>query len=530
MELHGKNILGRETSHLGAGTYRAFNPSTGRYLDPPFYEATTEEINRALELAQQAFAHYRRRPAQEVAGFLERIADELLALGDRLIEMAHTETALPPERLTGERMRTVNQLRMFAVLVREGSWVEATIDRAQPDRKPAPKPDLRRMLIPMGPVVVFGASNFPLAFSVAGGDTASALAAGNPVVYKVHPAHPGTSEMAARAIAKASGKAGMPAGVFSMVHGTKPETGLALVRHPLTRAVAFTGSLGAGRALFEAGTQRPDPIPVYAEMGSVNPIFVLPGALRGRGAAFAEGLKHSVTLGVGQFCTCPGVVVGLENGDMERFTDAASQLFTGARPATMLYPGILRSFEAAADGLSRIPGVKAVRAATRPDARKTEAAPVLLSTTAETFLANPALGDEVFGPSTVIVRCSTRDEMEKIARSRRGHLTASVHGTAEDFAEFRSLIALLEDSVGRLIFNGFPTGVEVCASMHHGGPYPATTDIRSTSVGTAAIKRFARPICYQDCPQEALPVELQNDNPRKIWRLVDSEWTTAAIK
>lgn len=525
MDLHGKNILGREVSHLGVQTYQAFNPSTGKLSDIPFYEATSEEINRALELAHQASLHYRRRPAEEIAAFLEKIAEEIAAIGDQIIDMAHAETALPPDRLTGERTRTLNQLRMFAGLVREGSWVEASIDLAQPDRKPVPKPDLRRMLIPIGPVVVFGASNFPLAFSVAGGDTASALAAGNPVVVKAHPAHPGTSELVARAIAKASGKAGMPAGVFSMVHGTSPETGLMLVRHPLTRAAGFTGSHRAGRALYDAAAQRPDPIPVYAEMGSANPVFVLPGALRERYEAFAEGLKRSVILGIGQFCTCPGLVVGLENESMGRFLEAITRLFSGCRPATMLYPGILRAFEAGVDRLSRIPGVAVSRSSTRPDLHKTEAAPTVFSTNAETFLGNPELGEELFGPSTVIVRCAGREELDKVARGLHGNLTATIHGTAEDLVEFKSLIALLEDKAGRLIFNGFPTGVEVCPSMHHGGPYPATTDVRSTSVGTAAIKRFARPICYQNFPQDALPLELRNVNLRKIWRLVDNHLT-----
>ncbi len=525
MDLHGKNILGREVSHLGFQTYRAFNPSAGKPLDTPFHEATPEEIQRALELAHQAFPQCRRRTPEEIAGFLEKIAEEILGLGDQLIEIAHAETALPPERLAGERTRTLNQIRMFACLAKEGSWVEASIDRGQPDRKPIPKPDLRRMLIPIGPVVVFGASNFPLAFSVAGGDTVSALAAGNPVVVKAHPAHPGTSELVARAIAKASGKAGMPAGIFSMVHGSTPETGLMLVRHPLTRAIGFTGSHKAGRALFDAAAQRPDPVPVYAEMGSVNPVFVLPGALRQRCEAFAEGLRQSVTLGAGQFCTCPGLVVGLEDSAMRRFIDTIGQLFANTRPATMLHPGIHRAFESGLDRLARIPGVSVVRSSTRPDTRKTESAPGVLHTAAETFLANPELGDEVFGPSTVIVRCASREELEKVARGLHGQLTATIHGTPEDLFEFKNLVALLEDRAGRLLFNGFPTGVEVCSSMHHGGPYPATTEPRSTSVGAAAIKRFARPICYQDFPQEALPVELRNANVRRIWRLVDNQWT-----
>jgi NADP-dependent aldehyde dehydrogenase len=414
---------------------------------------------------------------------------------------------------------------MFADLIREGSWVDARIDRAIPDRQPLPKPDIRRMLIPIGPVVVFGASNFPLAFSVAGGDTASAMAAGCPVILKAHPAHPGTSELVARAIVKAAAEAEMPAGVFSMLYDAGHEIGVALVKHPLTRAVGFTGSLRGGRALFDAAASRPDPIPVYAEMGSVNPVFILPGALRERAEAIAEGLKNSVLLGVGQFCTSPGLAVGLLDENFARFAETLGGLFAGAQPGTMLYPGILQGYEAGVKRLGALEGLKATQSRIEPDAEKTEARPAVFSTNARTFARHHELGEEVFGPSTVVVSCNTREEMEQIARTLEGHLTATIHGAADDLRDYARLVSILENKVGRLIFNGYPTGVEVCASMQHGGPYPATTDSRSTSVGTAAIHRFARPVCYQNFPQEALPVELRNVNQRGLWRLVDNQLT-----
>jgi NADP-dependent aldehyde dehydrogenase len=525
MELHGKNIIAGDIVESPGKKFQGFAPASGESIEPQFEEATADHVGRALEAAERAFHEFRKFPAERRATFLEKIADEILALGDALIERAHAETALPKDRLTGERGRTVNQLRMFADLIREGSWVDARIDRAIPDRQPLPKPDLRRMLIPFGPVAVFGASNFPLAFSAAGGDTASAFAAGCPVVVKAHPAHPGTSEMVSRAIASAAAATGMPAGVFSMLHGVGHEVGTGLVKHPLTRAVGFTGSLRGGRALFDAAASRPDPIPVYAEMGSVNPVFILPGALRERADTIAEGLKNSVMMGVGQFCTSPGLAVGLRDDNFAKFSEKITGLFESAQPGTMLYPGILQGFEAGVKKLSAIEGLRMTQSKIEPNPTKTEARPDLFATDAKTFLRHHELGEEVFGPSTVVVSCDSREELERIARGLEGHLTATIHGTADDLRDHAWLVAILENKVGRLLFNGFPTGVEVCPSMQHGGPYPATSDARTTSVGTAAIERFARPICYQNFPQEALPVELQNANPRGIWRLVDNQLT-----
>jgi NADP-dependent aldehyde dehydrogenase len=413
---------------------------------------------------------------------------------------------------------------MFAEVVREGSWVEASIDHAEPERKPIPKPDLRRMLVPLGPVAVFGASNFPLAFSVAGGDTASALAARCPVVVKAHPAHPGTSELVARAVSSAVEEAGLPAGVFSLIQGASPSVSLAVVEHAATKAVGFTGSLRAGRALFDAAARRPEPIPVYAEMGSTNPVFALPDALRQRAEEFAEGLKQSVTLGVGQFCTNPGLVVGLRGEALERFLARADELFAAAPPGTMLHAGILKTYEENVGRLRHL-GFKSSRPTATPDESCTQASAYLFSTDASVFLEHRELSEEVFGPTTVVVACETADQLRQVVENLEGSLTATIHGTPDDLREFAWLVPLLANKAGRLVFNGFPTGVEVCASMQHGGPYPATTDARSTSVGTAAIKRFARPVCYQNFPQEALPVELRDENERGIWRLVNNHWS-----
>lgn len=530
MDLHGKHFIGSETTADGSATFQAIDPSTRQPLSPDYHDATPAEVDRAMQQAEAAFEDFRRRPPRERAGFLDAIGAEIDALGEPLIERAVRETALGVERLRGERARTVNQLRMFARLVEEGSWVQARIDRPLPDRKPLPKPDLRRMLIPIGPIVAFSASNFPLAISVAGNDTASGLAAGCPVVVKAHPAHPGTSEMVAAAVAKAVRSAGMPEGVFSMLHGRGHEVGMALVRHPLTRAVGFTGSLKGGRALFDAANARPEPIPVFAEMGSTNPVFVLPGALAARGRQIAEGLKQSVTLGVGQFCTSPGLVIGVESDDTRQFVGAAAELFAGAPQGTMLYQGIRDAFLQGAHRFSAVPGVTVAAQSTACSTRDALEAPATLFTTdAATFMANPVLSEELFGPSTMIVTGKSKSDLERIARGLEGHLTATVHGTSEDLTEYRDLIAILERKVGRLVFNGFPTGIEPCPAVHHGGPYPSTTDARTTSIGTAAVERFVRPLCYQNFPQDALPPELKDENPRGIWRMVDGELTKAPV-
>ena len=524
MQLLGKNIIANRSSADGTALFAAIAPATGEKLAPDFFEATEAEINEALTHAENAFEGYRVQGPDKIAAFLERIAEEILRLGEELIRRANSETALPEQRLTGERARTINQLKMFADVVREGSWVEASIDRAQPQRQPLPKPDLRRMLIPIGPVVVFGASNFPLAFSVAGGDTASALAAGNPVVVKAHPAHPGTSELVARAIQTAAAATRMPPGVFSLLHGRSHDVSLQLVRHPSARAVGFTGSLAAGRALFNAAAARPDPIPVYAEMGSTNPVFILPGALHQRAAKIAEGLLQSVTLGVGQFCTNPGLVFTLPGEGHEALLAAAGKLAAAAPPGTMLYPAICDRFLDSVARAEKIPGVRVLgRSAAKGNAGQSPA--IVLAVDAATFQGEALLREEMFGPSTILVSCGSNQELERLARSLPGQLTATIHGTDEDLLRHQDLVAILRQKAGRLLFNGFPTGVEVCPSMHHGGPYPATTHAHFTSVGTAGIKRFARPVCFQNFPDSALPAELRQQNSRKIWRLLDGQLT-----
>ena len=530
MTLHGKNFIGAELSARGKKTFTGFDPRAGKSLATLFHEATLEEIDDAMNLAADAAPALRESSTETIAGFLENIAAEIEAIGDALIDQAMSESGLGRDRLTGERGRTVNQLRLFANLVKEGSFVDARIDPALPDRKPLPRPDLRRMLIPIGPVVVFGASNFPLAFSVAGGDTASALAAKNPVVVKGHPAHPGTSELVAGAIARAVKKSGLPTGTFSLLNASAPDVSIALVRHPATKAVAFTGSERAGRTIFDAASQRPEPIAAYVEMGSTNPVFVLPGALRERTDAIVQGLTNSVNLGVGQFCTCPGLIFGVEDESFKAFRGKLAAAFEQATPGTMLHPGILKGYEQSLERVRGVKGVTEKRSVKDADLVKTEGSPVLFETDAASWLANEELAQEVFGPSAIVVHGRSEDQLLRVAQALSGTLTATIHGTPEDLKAHRKLIAVLETKAGRLLFNGYPTGVEVSAAMHHGGPYPATADPKFTSVGTAAILRFLRPVCYQGFPNHTLPVELQDDNPRGIWRTVDGKLTRDGIK
>jgi NADP-dependent aldehyde dehydrogenase len=447
-----------------------------------------------------------------------------MALGDVLIKRCMAETALPEARLMGERGRTITQLKLFASVLREGSWVEARIDTSLPDRQPLPRPDIRQMQIPLGVAGIFGASNFPFAFSVAGGDTASALAAGCTVVVKGHPAHPGTSEMVGRAIQKAAQATGMPEGVFSMIHGTSHEVGMAMVTHPQVKAVGFTGSFRGGKALFDAAARREEPIPVYAEMGSTNPVFILPGALKERSEKIADGLSKSVTLGAGQFCTNPGLVVTLQSEATQSFIKKTGELLKGTAASTMLTPAICQSYSKGIAHLKSVAGVEVV-AEVESIAGTNAAGAVLLQSTGKALQQNPQLAEEVFGPSTVCITCDVKEEMLETARNLKGHLTATLHATPQDLEDYRDLIDILENKVGRLLINGYPTGVEVGYAMIHGGPYPATTDARTTSVGTAAIKRFARPVCYQDFPEELLPLALKNDNPLNIWRMVNGEWS-----
>ena len=529
MALHGKNFIGFALSAVGEKTFHGVNPRTTEQLATVFHQAALDEVDAALNRAADAFIAFRESPPESVAQLLEAIARGLENLGEELIEQAMSETGLGRDRLVSERTRTMNQLRMFAALVREGSYVDARIDPAMPDRKPLPRPDLRRMLIPIGPVVVFGASNFPLAFSVAGGDTASALAARNPVVVKAHPAHPGTSELVAGVIAEAVRKTGLPDGTFSLLHAVDPDISLACVEHPATCAVAFTGSERAGRAIFDAASRRPSPIPAYVEMGSTNPVFLLPGAMRARAWDIAQGLCTAINLGSGQFCTCPGLIFALEDEPFKTFRQQLTQRFEQSAPATMVSAGVLHGYEQAVDRVRSAHGVSTTAAAQSADPRQTQAPPVLFDTDVNTWLSNEHLAEEVFGPSAMLIRAKSEEELLCVAQSLPGSLTATLHGDENDLKRYRQLVAVLEIKAGRLIFNGYPTGVEVSPAMHHGGPYPATADPKFTSVGTAAIQRFLRPICYQNFPLSALPPELQDENPRHIWRTVEGALSRSAV-
>jgi NADP-dependent aldehyde dehydrogenase len=524
LNLQGLSILGYNRVKPSGSPTPAINPATGAALSPGFFWATVEEVDRAAALAARAFAAYSQWPSKRRASLLRRIADLFEANSAAIIERANLETALPVGRLQGETARTCGQLRMFASLIEEGWWLDARIDHGDPARKPLPKPDVRSMLVPLGPVAVFSSSNFPLAFSVAGGDTASALAAGCPVIVKPHQGHLGTSELVGMVASQAAQECGAPEGTFSLLYGPGRETGMALVKHPLIKAVGFTGSRAGGRALMDAAAARPEPIPVYAEMGSINPVFFLPGALRQSAEALAAGLHASVTLGVGQFCTNPGLAFVETGTPAQPFLQKLENLIGATPPGTMLTPSITAEYRAGIERFSKVPGVRCT--AGQPAATSAQAnagGSALFVTDAPTFLRTPGLMDEVFGPSTLVVQCSSREELLSAAEKLEGQLTATIHGTEEDFAANKDLVAILQTKAGRLVCNGFPTGVEVCHAMTHGGPYPATADGRSTSVGTRAIQRFVRPVCFQNFPDAALPDELKESNPLNLWRLMDGK-------
>jgi alpha-ketoglutaric semialdehyde dehydrogenase len=499
---------------------RGLNPTTGQELDPTFPCTTLDELDSAVRRAADAFRIYSRLPGKRRASLLEAIAANLETDAEPIIERAHTETALPRARLQGEMARTCYQLRFLGRLAEEGSWVDARVDHGVPDRKPQPKPDVRSMFRPIGPVAVFGSSNFPLAFSVAGGDTASALAAGNTVLFKVHPGHPGTSDLVGRAIHRAVQASGLHEGVFTLLFDCGTEIGAALVQHPLVKAVGFTGSRRAGRMFADLAAARPEPIPVFAEMGSVNPIFVMPHAMRERGVAIADGIHASVVLGVGQFCTNPGLVVFKEDQAARTFQQRLVELFSSTPAGTMLTHAIYRNFISGIEALKNVGGVFELARGTT-DGGPNRAAAVLLAVDAPTFMREPILAQEVFGPSTLLVVCQTNEEMLNVAKSLEGQLTATVHATDAELVSGEDLVQVLEAKAGRLIANGYPTGVEVCNAMVHGGPYPACSDARSTSVGARAIQRFARLVCYQNWPDWALPDELKESNPLGLWRIVD---------
>ncbi|TYL48936.1 aldehyde dehydrogenase (NADP(+)) [Marinomonas sp. IMCC 4694] len=502
---------------------QAINPATNETLEPSYLGGDQTHVNQAAELAWQAFDEYRAVSMEKRATFLECIADEILALGDALVERAMAESGLPKMRIEGERGRTMGQLRLFAGVVRLGKATDARIDPAMPNRAPLPRSDLRFQKIALGPVAVFGASNFPLAFSVAGGDTASALAAGCPVIVKAHSAHPGTSELVGRAITAAVKKCGLPAGVFSLLYGSGSDIGGALVAHPAIKAVGFTGSRRGGVALMNIAANRPEPIPVYAEMSSINPVFVMPEKLSAEAQSVAKGFVGSLAMGAGQFCTNPGMVILLKGAAAETFKATVASEVQALGTQTMLTPGI---YQAYCEGVAQLNNNTAVSllAKGNDSDQPNQCCPHVFATSAQAFLADASMEDEVFGSTSLIIECDTLDEYKVVAEHLEGQLTATIQMSDADVDAVRALLPTLERKVGRILCNGYPTGVEVCHSMVHGGPFPATSDSRSTSVGSAAIDRFLRPVCYQDFPSSLIPEAIQDNNPLNVPQLVDGQF------
>lgn len=526
--LTGKNYIGKTLSSDGKQIFKTFNPQKNADNTWEFTEASNKEIDAAVDLATQAFKEYKNISALKKAHFLRTIADEIEALGQPLINTYMAESGLPEGRAVGERGRTMGQLRAFASLLEEGSWVEASIDTAQPDREPMPKADIRKMLLPLGPIAVFGSSNFPLAFSTAGGDTASALAAGCPVIVKSHPMHAGTGELVASAILKAAEKTGMPNGVFSNLNSSGVAVGKFLVTHAGIKAVGFTGSIKGGMALYKLAGERKEPIPVFAEMGSINPVVVLPDALKEKGDYWAKQYAGSITLGAGQFCTNPGLILGIEGSEFETFVTNLGQEMEKIEPSCMLHPNIHKGYVESKEKLSSQEGtvkVGSYDATVRPNYAQQK----IVTVNGIQFLDNPTLHQEVFGPFSVVVKCKDKTELKTVLEHLEGQLTGTILGKKEELLPYNEIVEALTNRVGRIIFNGVPTGVEVCPSMQHGGPFPASTDSRFTSVGVSAIKRWARPVAFQDWPNEMLPEALKDNNPLGIVRLINGLYTNDKI-
>ncbi len=527
--LTGKNQIGTQQIANGTKYYQTINPITNTANPQLFIEATSEEIGLATALAHDAFTSFQKCSSGSKAAFLNAIADEILALDEDLLNIYILETGLTKGRAEIERGRTLGQLRSFAILLEEGDWVEATIDTALPDRLPLPRTDIRKMLHPLGPVVVFGSSNFPFAYSTAGGDTTSALAAGCPVIVKSHPMHAGTSELVAGAVIRAAQKTNMPNGVFSNLNSSGIEVGQQLVKDPLVKAIGFTGSLKAGRALYDLAAARPEPIPVFAEMGSINPVVVLPEMLKQSGEAWAQAFAGSITLGTGQFCTNPGLLIGIAGDDLNNFGRVLSEAIEKIAPTSMLHPNIHANFNSGKTKLKEQVGVNVI-AEYKAEVAPNFAAQMVLKVDGTTFLNNPTLHQEVFGPFSILVACENSEELIQILSNLEGQLTGTILGTENEIKQNINLIDALKERVGRIVFNGVPTGVEVCPAMLHGGPYPASTDARFTAVGIHAIKRWVRPISFQNCPDAILPEALQNSNPLKLMRLVNKQWTNKATE
>jgi len=522
--LTGQMIIAGTPVRGSGKQIQGFDPAAGQPLEPVYQHGDAGNVEAACAAAAEAFGAYRATTSEQRAQFLEAIAANIEAISEPLIARTVAESGLPQARITGEVGRTTGQLRLFAGVLREGSWNGARIDTALPDRSPLPRPDIRQRYIPLGPVAVFSASNFPLAFSVAGGDTASALAAGCPVVVKGHDAHPGTSELVARAISDAVADTGMPAGTFSLLFGSGQKLGIALVTDPRIKAVGFTGSRSGGTALVAAAAGRPEPIPVYAEMSSINPVFLLDGALSNRGDALGRAFVGSLTMGSGQFCTNPGLVIAVDGPGLDAFVAAAREALSDAPATPMLTPNIARSY---ADGVAALTESANVVGRGQNSASETACSAALFATDAKSFLSSDELQAEVFGSSSLIVRCADTDQMHAVAQGIEGQLTATVHADESDLEEAGRLLPLLELKAGRILFDGWPTGVEVCHAMVHGGPFPATSDSRSTSVGAKAIERFLRPVAYQDVPKSLLPSAIADGNPENLWRRIDGQLTQA---
>lgn len=520
MQMLGQMLIGSQDVKGTQGTIRAINPATNESLDPPYLGGTEADVSRACGLAAEAFASYRKTTPSQRAAFLDSIAKHIEALGDPLIQRAHQESGLPLARLQGECGRTVSQLRLFAREVLRGDWVDARIDKAMPERQPMPRSDLRLQYIPVGPVAVFGASNFPLAFSVAGGDTAAALAAGAPVIVKGHSAHPGTSELVGRAVREAVKECGLHEGVFSLLFGSGAQIGQSLVKHPVIKAVAFTGSRSAGIALMQTAAARPEPIPVFAEMSSINPVVLLPGALSQGAEAIARGFVQSLTMGAGQFCTNPGLVLGIKSPELDTFIQAATDQVSQAESATMLTPGIHSAYQQGVAQMQQHSAVRTCSTGKLNTGVSNQCQPHLFTTDGASFVKQPhELGMEIFGSASLVVVCDDEAQLLAVIDSLEGQLTATLQMDHEhDHDVAQRLIEKLELKVGRILVNGYPTGVEVCDAMVHGGPFPATSNSSITSVGTAAIYRFLRPVCYQDVPNALLPPALQQENTWGIAR------------
>ncbi|REE18117.1 NADP-dependent aldehyde dehydrogenase [Paraburkholderia sp. BL27I4N3] len=526
MTITGEMLIGFSAVRGNEGSQHAFNPATDSEIpEPSFGMGGAAEVERAAFLAAQAFDVFRNVPLETRAAFLESIADNIVGIGDELIERAHAETGLPVLRLQGERGRTVGQLRLFAKVARDGHFLSSTIDHAQPERQPLPRADIRLAKVPVGPVAVFGASNFPLAFSVAGGDTASAFAAGAPVIVKAHGAHLGTSELVGRAILKAVKEQGLPEGVFSLLFGAGRNLGEALVAHPIIKAVGFTGSRQGGLALVRIANARPEPIPVYAEMSSINPVFLFPGALASRAEAIGKAFADSLTLGAGQFCTNPGLVLAIDGPDLDRFVKAAGDALATKPAQTMLTSGIFKAFISESEKVNAVQGVTKVAEGVLAGELPNAAQAALYLTDAQRLLAAPELETEMFGPASVVIRARDFEELLSVAEHVEGQLTVTLQIDAADYTDAQRLLPVLERKAGRILANGFPTGVEVCHAMVHGGPFPSTSNPMFTSVGATAIDRFLRPVCYQDLPDALLPAAVKEANPLEIWRLVDGELT-----